>query len=174
MEADSLAQAEKRLTHGGPAAAFGVPVVAAKVGANPDIGPPGLVGADVIGGRFEQRRQVARGACPPVAGDVNKASGVWEPRGLFVVFSKSTQWAEPTILSVSTSCWRPVASFESPPRSPLCCMLGDRSSRMIVVSGRPPATNPSQPLASGRLMAKIRPAIAAMRNAIINHCRIRA
>jgi sulfite reductase (NADPH) hemoprotein beta-component len=32
---------------------------------------------------------------------------------------------------------------------------------MIVVSGRPPAANPSQPLARGRLTAKTKPAIAS-------------
>ena len=53
-------------------------------------------------------------------------------------------------------------------------MLGERSSRMIVVSARPPAASPSQPLASGRLTAKIRPAMANIRNARINHCRSRA
>ena len=39
---------------------------------------------------------------------------------------------------------------------------------MIVVSGRPPAANPSQPLASGRLTANTNLAIASIRAAMIS------
>lgn len=53
-------------------------------------------------------------------------------------------------------------------------MLGERSNRTIVVSIRPPMVSPSQPLANGRLTAKISPAMASIRAARINHCRSRA
>jgi hypothetical protein len=48
-------------------------------------------------------------------------------------------------------------------------MLGERSKMTIVASGREPLLSPSQPLASGRAIAKIKPAIANIRIAKINH-----
>ncbi len=45
---------------------------------------------------------------------------------------------------------------------------------MIVVSARPPPANPSHPPASGRLTAKIKVPIAAIRKAMMSHCRSRA
>ena len=80
----------------------------------------------------------------------------------------------PASRACATSCRTPVSSFEPRASAPTCCMLGERSRTMIVVSGRPPAVSPSQPPESGRLTAKIRPAIAAIRNAMISHCRTRA
>ena len=65
----------------------------------------------------------------------------------------STQWLEPSVCSVWTSCLPAGSSFEPPAAALRCCMLGERSSRMSVVSARPPAASPSQPLANGRLTA---------------------
>ncbi len=95
-------------------------------------------------------------------------------RGLFVALSINTQRAEPSVASVRDSCERPVSSFEPPVPAPVCCMLGDRSIRISVVSAWPPPARPSQPPAIGRLIAKISPAIARIRTAMISHCRIRA
>ena len=50
-------------------------------------------------------------------------------------------------------------------------MLGERSSKTIVVSARPPAVSPSQPLANGRLTARISPATTSMRDNKISHWR---
>ena len=86
----------------------------------------------------------------------------------------STQRSEPSV----SKAWHQLAAagfqLRAAGAGSRCCMLGERSSSTIVVSARPPAASPSQPLASGRLTAKIRPAIATIRSSMISHCRSRA
>ncbi len=110
----------------------------------------------------------------PVPGTRESSSIDSSSRGLFEALSISTHRTEPSVASVRESCESPVSSFEPPVPAPVCCMLGDRSIRINVVSALPPPARPSQPPASGRLIAKISPAIARIRTAMINHWRIRA
>ena len=63
--------------------------------------------------------------------------------------------------------------FDWPLPAAVSCIVGERSSRMIVVSALPPATRPSHPLASGRLTAITSTATTSMRNSMISHCRSR-
>ena len=110
----------------------------------------------------------------PVLGTRGSSSIDSSSRGWLLTLSMSTQRAEPRVLSVRASWPRPVSSLEPPPSDPDCCMLGERSTSTIVVSARPPPARPSQPPDSGRLIAKISPAIASIRTAMISHWRIRA
>lgn len=71
------------------------------------------------------------------------------------------------------NCCRPACNFDVP-LSSRSAMLGERSSRMIAVSERMPAAQPSQPLARGRLAAMTNMAMASIRLARTNHCRTRA
>ena len=110
----------------------------------------------------------------PRPGVVSRSSIFSSSRGFLALLSIKTQRDEPSVSSVATNCRTPVSSFDPRASAPTCCMLGERSSTTIVVSGRPPAVSPSQPPESGRLTAKIKPAIAAIRIAMISHCRTRA
>jgi hypothetical protein len=90
------------------------------------------------------------------------------------VLSIKTHRAEPRVSSACTSWRTPVSRLDVRASAPSSCMLGDRSSKMIVVSAFPPAARPSQPPASGRLTAKIKAPIAAIRASMISHWRSRA
>ncbi len=110
----------------------------------------------------------------PVLGTRGSSSIESSSRGRLVVLSITTHRAEPRVARVRDSCASPLWSFELTPLAPVCCMLGERSTSTMVVSACPPPARPSQPPASGRLIAKISPAIAAIRIAMISHWRIRA
>ena len=100
-----------------------------------------------------------------------RASALSSSRGLLVPLSIKTQRAEPSVFKVRANCARPVSSFEPTIPAPACRMLGERSRSISVSSGRPPPVKPSQPPAKGRLITKMRAAIASTRIAKINHCR---
>ena len=94
--------------------------------------------------------------------------------GRFDALSINTHRLEPSVFSVCTNWWRPASNLVTTVPVPCCCMLGERSSRIMVVSVRPPAALPNQPLAIGRLTANRSPAIANTRKVRISHWRSRA